>query len=105
MHKRFTKYQQFLFQLLQQQAGLTFGNNETHKPSNILHKMPFMAVHQLHLDCGHGRMAADLHQGSTKGCFSLCLEGMKRVKIHMQMCYFTGVCMNGLKFLTISRQT
>lgn len=64
-----------------------------------------MAVHQLHLYCDHGRMAADLHQGSTNGCFSLLLEGMKRVKIHVKMCYFTGVCINGLKFLTMSRQT
>jgi len=64
-----------------------------------------MVVHQLHLDCVHGRTVADLHQGSTKGCFSLCMEGMKRVKINVQMCYFTGVHMNGLKFLTMSRQT
>lgn len=48
-----------------------------------------MAVHQLHLDCDLGRTAADLHQGSTKGCFSLWLEGMKRVKIQVRMCYFT----------------
>jgi hypothetical protein len=76
------KYQQFLFQQLQQQAGLTPGNNETHKPLNTLHKVPCMAVHQLHLDCDHGRTAADLHQGSIKD-FSLGLEGMKRAKIHV----------------------
>jgi len=63
------EYQQFLFQLLQQQAGLTFGNNETQKPFNTLQKVPFMTVHQLHLDCDHGRTVADLHQGSTKGFF------------------------------------
>ena len=79
IHRRFKKYQQFLLQLFQQQEGITFGT-ETHKPFNILLKVPYVAVHQLHLHCHQGKMAADLHQGSTKGCFFFMVGGYEKCK-------------------------